>query len=485
MNKMFGVVSLLTLALTLSACSSSEAPAAPDAEAPAKQEFARVPATEAECATFDKSETGEVFARVDYTDIEAAYKVAISFEPWEFNQDEKFLTVNVTQEDFERLRASGQELGFTVSIDEKLTQQQADGTLDAQAIGGYPCFRTVQETYAAAQSIVQQYPNLARWEQHGRTTAGNPIYRLVLTNKNTSGTKPKVLFNSALHAREYATAELNLRFAEKLVAEYGTNPDITWMLDSQEFYLVFQANPDGRARAEQGRLWRKNVNTRFCGTGSTPGVDLNRNFPFRWNTGGSSSDPCNETFMGPSAGSETETQALMGLMRQLFPDRRNDDLTSPAPADTMGIYIDIHSYSRLNLWPFGSTSTKPPNSAAMENLGRKFSYYNGHKPMQAVGLYPASGGTDEFAYGTLGVASYTLELGDAFFEDCSKFTSDILPRNMNALLYAAKVARAPYQMAGGRRHQCGGQRNHPHRYRHRQSGCRRNRAGHSQRRVLY
>ncbi|ADY26658.1 Carboxypeptidase A., Aqualysin 1 [Deinococcus proteolyticus MRP] len=454
MKKMFGMVSLLTAGLTLSACSST-APA-PATGSPAQEPAAapaRTPATEAECAAFDRSPSGEVFARVDYTDIEDAFKVAISFEPWEFNREQKFLTLAVTQEQFEQLRASGEQLGFRVSIDEQLTEQQSalargEG-LGAQAISGqYPCFRTVQETYAAAQSIVQRYPNLATWRSFGQTANGNPIYELVLTNKSVGGTKPKVMFNSALHAREYATAELNLRFAERLVAGYGVDPDITWMLDSQEFHLILMTNPDGRAKAEQGQLWRKNVNTRFCPT-SKPGVDLNRNFAVRWNTGGSSADPCNETFRGPSAGSEAETQALQNLMKANFPDRRSDSLDAAAPLDTAGIYIDIHSYSRLNLWPWGSVQQSPANGAALENLGRKFSYYNGHDPMQAIGLYPTSGSTDEYLYGTLGVAAFTFELGDAFFENCSRFTSDILPRNLNALMYAAKVARAPYQLAGG------------------------------------
>ena len=62
-----------------------------------------------------------------------------------------------------------------------------------------------------------------------------------------------------------------------------------------------------------------------------------------------------------------------------------------------------------------------PNGPALQTLGRKFAYFNNYTPEQAIGLYPTDGTTDDFGYGDLGVASYTFELGTAFFQDCSTF----------------------------------------------------------------
>ena len=93
---------------------------------------------------------------------------------------------------------------------------------------------------------------------------------LVLTNQNVSGTKPKLFVTSAIHAREYTTAELTTRFAESLVNEYGVAADATWLLDHHEVHLMLQANPDGRKHAEAGQLWRKNVNENYC-TGDPSG----------------------------------------------------------------------------------------------------------------------------------------------------------------------------------------------------------------------
>lgn len=123
--------------------------------------------------------------------------------------------------------------------------------------------------------------------------------------------------------------------------------------------------------------------------------------------------------------------------------------TDAAPANTPGVYVDIHSDSQLVLWPWGDTTTVAPNGTALQSLGRKLAYFNGYTPEQSVGLYPTSGTTDDFAYGELGVAAYTIELGTAFFEPCSTFTGTTLPQNQAALLYALRVARAPYQLGSG------------------------------------
>jgi len=62
---------------------------------------------------------------------------------------------------------------------------------------------------------------------------------------------------AAVHAREYATAELLTRFAEGLLWSYGSDPDATgcWIFTKSTCLLI--ANPDGRKKAEAGRLWRK------------------------------------------------------------------------------------------------------------------------------------------------------------------------------------------------------------------------------------
>ncbi len=337
-----------------------------------------------------------------------------------------------------------------------------DSSVGIQAIPGYACYETVEETYATATGLAATYPQLARWNLVGQSwqkTAGAGGYDigvLVLSNsavQPAAGPKPKLFIHSAMHAREYVTAPLALAFARQLLLGHGVDADMTWVLDHHEVHLMLHVNPDGRKRAEAGLSWRKNTNTAYCGaTSNSRGADLNRNFSFGWNTTngqGSSGTPCNATYRGPTSSSEPETRVVEAYVRGLWPDRRGPQPGDAAPADTSGIHIDLHSYSQLVLWPWGATAAPAPNGTALATLGRRFAWFNNYSPTQSIGLYPTDGTSDGPSYGELGVAAYTFELGTSFFQTCSVFDNTIKPNNLPALLYAAKVVRAPYLLPAG------------------------------------
>jgi carboxypeptidase T len=402
---------------------------------------------------------GPWVVRAFYGDRQMVNDLAAWLEPWEVHHDDGYLVVALDRAEYDRML----EAGFHLEIDQRLTDElnRPRVMLPGQTSGipGFPCYRTVEETFATAQQIVAAHPHLATWVDIGDSwektePGGSPGYDmrvLRLTNSAIPGPKPKLFVMTAVHAREYATAELATRFAEYLVQNYDSDADVTWLLDYHEIHLLLQANPDGRIMAEAGDLWRKNTNENYCSpTSNDRGADLNRNFEFQWGCCGGSSDwECAETYRGPDPASEPETQAIQSYVRSQFPDQRDDDLEDPAPDDATGVFLDLHSYGRLVLWPWGFVGTAAPNGTALQTLGHKFAYYNGYEPEQAYGLYPTDGTTDDFAYGDLGLAAYTFELGGRFFEVCDVFETSILPGNLPALLYAAKVVRTPYQTPAG------------------------------------
>ncbi len=140
---------------------------------------------------------------------------------------------------------------------------------------------------------------------------------------------------------------------------------------------------------------------------------------------------------------------MQTYVHTIFPDQREADLAAAAPLTATGVFLDVHSYSQLVLWPWGGTHTIAPNGIALQTMGRKLAYFNGYEPTQAIDLYPTDGTTTDFAYGELGVAAYTFELGTNFFQDCATFENQIVPDNLEALLYAAKVVRTPYLTPAG------------------------------------
>jgi len=394
-----------------------------------------------------------------FTDEQQKVKTKISFHHALLATENNGLLLELTKQEVSLLENKGIKLTpATKQWQDKLNDiriQRQTSNNQTSGIPGFSCYETVEETFSEADNLVSQYPHYAQWIDIGdswqKQNGGEGYDLKVLKIGNKELIDPPILFiQSAMHAREYATAALTLDFAKTLLNNFETDPDINWILNRHQIHILFQTNPDGRKIAETGVSQRKNVNENHCDFG-TVGVDLNRNFSFGWNTveGGSSGNECNQTYRGSSAGSEPEVSALETYTRSIYPDVRGVKDTDASPADTKGLYLDIHSYSELILWPFGHSETLAPNNKGLQALGRKLAFFNGYDPMQSVGLYPTDGTSDNLAYGELGIAHITFELGTAFFQQCSTYENKIKPDNLKALLYAAKVVEAPYLMTSG------------------------------------
>lgn len=399
-------------------------------------------------------------ARVYVDGWDGVNALAARIDVWQVARDGRSLVAGLRAGEAEALRAAGYRVEPQPSL---IPVWPGNAATIAGGIPGYSCYRTVEETNADLAALAVSHPQLAEWVDIGDSwdktrPGGNPghdLHALVLTNEAKPGPKFRFALMAAIHARELTTTEGAARFAESLVAGYGIDPDATWLLDYGELHLIPYANPNGRKIAETGIYWRKNTNTDLC-PDDNYGVDLNRNSSFKWaECDGffcSSPDACSITYRGVSPASEPETQAVQAYLAALFPDRRGPALTDAAPADAPGLFISLHSYSRLVLFPWGWTDGPAPNATALQTLGRKFGYFTGYEVCQSGAdgcLYQTDGATDDWAYGELGVAAYTFELGTAFFERCGYFENTIMPGLRDTLLYAFKAARRPYQAPAG------------------------------------
>lgn len=415
--------------------------------------------TRAQASVISPDPTTPVVVRVYYTIRENLDTLANTLDIWQVNHEQGYLVALVSPQQYQALSLAG----YRLEIDPVRTAElnQPPQPLPGQrpdTIPGYPCYRTVEETYAAMSTLAANNPSLATWLDIGDSwekvktsgLAGYNLNALDLTSKIRPGPKPIFFVMAEIHAREYVTAETATRFSEYLVANYGVDPDVTWLLDYYHVYIVPMTNPDGRKIAEGGVYWRKNIdNDDSCTDPYTWGTDLNRNHSFKWNMGGSSGYPCDETYHGPTASSEPETNAIQNFLLTLFPDQRGPLDTDPAPLTATGTFITLHSAAGLVLWPWGWTYTSAPNNTQLQTLGRKLAYFNDYTPEQSTNLYPTSGTSDDWAYGNLGIASYTIEMGTDFFQDCASFENTIYPDNRNALIYAFKAARHPYMDPSG------------------------------------
>jgi hypothetical protein len=453
-------------------------------------------------AGLDTAGAREWVVEAHYADRATLTRATAQFQHVIIDAGRHTLRVATDEHGIEFLQSAGLEVGIDQVASAKLQavdakfQQAAAAGLGPDSIPGFQCYRTVEETYQTMDQLAADHPAIVAiddlgptWKKTQNAAEGYEMRALRITNFATLGrdrARPKMAVFSSIHAREYAPAELDTRFAEWLVDNYGTDPEATWLVDHNDFHLVLQANPDGRKLAEQQIYQRKNMNVIDgpCGDEnefSQPGIDLNRNFPFHWNITngqGSSSDTCSQTFRGPSlpgmphvqGAPEPETQNLMQYVAGtcgsdgvctggLFADRRagpmdpssvGGDGGEAAPDDTSGFFVDIHSNAALVLWPWGDTSGDSPNSTTLQTLGRRIAWFNDYTPEQSDQLYPTDGTTDDSLYGLLGVPGFTIETdGFDFFQDCSSFESFTAPQNILALRYVARTLHAPYQLPVG------------------------------------
>ncbi|KAJ8950620.1 hypothetical protein NQ318_010819 [Aromia moschata] len=226
--------------------------------------------------------------------------------------------------------------------------------------------------------------------------------------------KPIIFIEAAIHAREWIAPPVALYTLNQLV-ENETNSemyrDVDWIIHPV-------VNPDGYEYSHTDeRLWRK---TRTPGT-ICDGVDGNRNFDYQWMLTGASSWQCTQTYAGYKAFSEVETQAVGDLFA--------------AYKGRIKLFVDVHSYGQLLLYPYGFTDDPPDNVDELLELGLRFnaSVSSVRGTTYSVGnsltlLYAVAGGSRDYAYAVGEVdLTYTLELPAGGSSGFNPEESEILP----------------------------------------------------------
>merc|ERR1712209_74518 len=244
------------------------------------------------------------------------------------------------------------------------------------------------------------------------------------------GNKPAMWIDGGIHAREWISPAAVTFQLKELVENDAAHPDL---LENLDWYILPVVNPDGYLYTQtDNRLWRK---TRKPNGNGCFGTDANRNFGFHWGTGGSSSDPCSDTYMGSEPFSEIETANM------------RDWLT--ANKDMIKFYNNVHSYSQLILLPWGWGYDEPKNN---DDLYRVATLANDalfavHQKYYEVGcipclLYVASGGSLDWTLGELGIPySYGMELRDTGAYGFLLPPDQIIPTGEEAWAFHMTAAR--------------------------------------------
>ncbi|NWS47854.1 CBPB1 Carboxypeptidase, partial [Probosciger aterrimus] len=275
------------------------------------------------------------------------------------------------------------------------------------------------ETIAAwTADIAAQNPDLVSRSVIGETYEGRSIYLLKV---GKSGPNKKAIFiDCGFHAREW----ISPAFCQWFVKEVSKLNDKKTILKMQPFDLRFTI-------LFQNRMWRK-TRSKNAGTHCI-GTDLNRNFNAGWCTIGASDNPCDSTYCGSAPESEKETKALSDFIHEHL--------------STIKAYLTIHSYSQLLLFPYSYTYNLPSNSEELESIARVAterltSLYNTKYTYgpAATTIYPAAGGSDDWAYNQGIKYSFTFELRDTGRYGFALPESQIKPTCEETLLAVKYIA---------------------------------------------
>lgn len=237
----------------------------------------------------------------------------------------------------------------------------------------------------------------------GKTVEGRDINGISFGGTG-SANPVRIVWNALQHAREWVGPPVLHFIMDRFLAGYAAGDKrLVSLLDQIEFHIIPVVNVDGYRYTwldGPNRFWRKN---RAYYGGRFVGVDLNRNWDYRWGGIGASEDPESITYRGPSAASEPEVAALADYIKNL---------------DNVKGFIDWHSYGQYILHEWGWTSDLPDDieqmlamagrmQLAMRQVeGRPWTY-----GPSGVTLYPTSGTAPDYTYGELGIIhSYTMEL---------------------------------------------------------------------------
>ncbi len=116
---------------------------------------------------------------------------------------------------------------------------------------------------AILKGFATRHPRLFHVESIGKSHEGRDIWVVTATNSasGTASDKPAFWVDGNIHAAELAASTACLMYLETLEKGYGTDGDITRLLDSRAVYVCPRINPDGAewALADKPRYIRSST----------------------------------------------------------------------------------------------------------------------------------------------------------------------------------------------------------------------------------
>lgn len=335
------------------------------------------------------------------------------------------------------------------------------------------------ELYTVIKAEEIAYPTLVQIFSIGKSYQGRDIWAARVTGDVTvDADKPETMVDALHHSDEHLGVEQALYLLETLTSGYGTDTLVTSLVDERVTWIIFAVNPDGWRSDLAGGVyhsWRKNMQVIPDPYYAYLGVDINRNYGYKWGCcGGSSTSQFAWNYHGTGPFSTPEAQAVRNFVNSRFIGGKQRIETQ----------VSLHTDGGLVLYPYAYTKTALPSDmtaddhATFVQMAQTMAGMNGYTAEQSSSLYLTDGDEIDWLYHTYGIFSFTMELypggtgGDAAYASDSAASAPapspatVYPpfsaaaaetaRNRSALLYLINIAACPYSAIGKSAQYCPG-----------------------------
>ena len=256
------------------------------------------------------------------------------------------------------------------------------------------------------RAYAARFPAITRLVEIGRSHEGRPLLALKISDHpEQDEDEDAVLLNGAHHGSELMTIEYTLDAIQTLTERYAHDPRVRGWVDNLEILCVPLVNPDGNYQYMHSSRAGGRKNGRDAdGDGERgwwDGVDLNRNYPFRWGALGELGSRgwyAETNYRGTAPASEPETAAMMRL----------------ASSQRFAAAISFHTFSTAILSPYTIDDVDNPVgdeawSIATTLAAAAPNQPNGRPYRVRRKLYPVDGTDQDWHRHTHGTLAYLLE----------------------------------------------------------------------------
>ncbi|TVQ08204.1 MAG: T9SS C-terminal target domain-containing protein [Bacteroidetes bacterium] len=188
--------------------------------------------------------------------------------------DRVFLYVN--REAFDHIENQGIEFRVEKSpgtVDFDLNMLDVDEILQKSLTDTWDFYPTYEAYVALMYQFEQDFPDLVKIHNIGTTVMGRDLlFAQIGPDVDQQRDVPQFMYTSTMHGDETTGFILSLRLIHHLINNYGTDAEITQLMDQVEIWICPNENPDGtytNNNATVNGATRSNAN----------GKDLNRNYP--------------------------------------------------------------------------------------------------------------------------------------------------------------------------------------------------------------